>query len=93
MNNIEVGEYYAGNVRKEWRRLVGNPYQRIELATTLHFLELHLPAHGQVLDAGGGPGRYTLELAARGLATHFQTCTHPAVFGMSEHLRIVCRKL
>jgi hypothetical protein len=26
------------------------------------------------------------------LETHFQTCTHPAVVGMSEHMLIVCRK-
>ncbi len=26
------------------------------------------------------------------LETHFRTCTHPAVVGMSEHMLIVCRK-
>jgi len=26
------------------------------------------------------------------LETHFQTCTHPAVVGMSEHMLVVCRK-
>jgi len=24
--------------------------------------------------------------------THFQTCTHPAAVGISEHILIVCRK-
>ncbi|HEX9091726.1 MAG TPA: class I SAM-dependent methyltransferase, partial [Anaerolineales bacterium] len=25
--------------------------------------------------------------------THFQTCTHPSVVGMSEHMLIICRKI
>jgi len=32
----------------------------------MRFLEEYLPKHGLVLDAGGGPGRYTIELAKRG---------------------------
>jgi SAM-dependent methyltransferase len=32
----------------------------------LHYLEKYLPPEGVVLDAGGGPGRYTIELARRG---------------------------
>lgn len=32
----------------------------------MHFLEAYLPKHGLILDAGGGPGRYTIELAKRG---------------------------
>jgi ubiquinone/menaquinone biosynthesis C-methylase UbiE len=31
----------------------------------VHFLERYLPRTGLVLDAGGGPGRYTIELAKR----------------------------
>jgi SAM-dependent methyltransferase len=34
--------------------------------TSLHFLEKYLPRQGLVLDAGGGPGRYTMELAQQG---------------------------
>jgi ubiquinone/menaquinone biosynthesis C-methylase UbiE len=32
----------------------------------MHFVEKYLPKQGLVLDAGGGPGRYTIELAKRG---------------------------
>jgi 2-polyprenyl-3-methyl-5-hydroxy-6-metoxy-1,4-benzoquinol methylase len=32
----------------------------------MHFLEKHLPKKGLILDAGGGPGRYTIELARSG---------------------------
>lgn len=61
-----VREFYTESVRQEWRRLVKSPVRRLELDTTLHFLEQHLPATGVILDAGGGPGRYTIELAQRG---------------------------
>jgi SAM-dependent methyltransferase len=42
---------------------------RLEHLITSHALERHLPPPDtapRVLDAGGGPGRYTIELAARG---------------------------
>ena len=66
MTESIVREYYRGQVRKEWRRLVWDSYRRMELETTLYFLEKYLPKKGLILDAGGGPGRYTLELAKRG---------------------------
>ena len=66
MTETLVKEYYTGQVRKEWRRLVRDAYHRLEFMTTLHFLEKYLPPQGLILDAGGGPGRYTLELARRG---------------------------
>jgi SAM-dependent methyltransferase len=66
MTDHLVKEYYTSQVRAEWRRLVKSPYSRLELETTLHFMEKYLPPSGLVLDAGGGPGRYTYELARRG---------------------------
>ncbi len=66
MSDSLVLEYYANNVRSEWRRLVKDAYHRLEFATTLHFLEQYLPQRGCILDAGGGPGRYTIELAKMG---------------------------
>jgi SAM-dependent methyltransferase len=62
----DVRLFYTHQVRKEWRRLVRDPYHRLEFDTTLRFMERCLPAQGLVLDAGGGPGRYTCELARRG---------------------------
>lgn len=64
--DLLVKEYYSGQVRGEWRRLVKDAYHRLEFETSLHFMEKYLPAHGLILDAGGGPGRYTMELAKRG---------------------------
>ncbi len=66
MTETLVRDYYSSCVGKEWRRLVRDAYHRLEFQTTLHFLEKYLPEKGLVLDAGGGPGRYTIELAKRG---------------------------
>lgn len=61
-----VQEFYALQVRQEWRRLVMDAYHRLEFDTTLHFMEKYIPKNGSVLDAGCGPGRYSVELAQRG---------------------------
>lgn len=66
MTEILVKDYYTTHVHGEWRRLIQDAYHRLELETTLHYLEKYLPEKGLILDAGGGPGRYTLELAKRG---------------------------
>lgn len=62
----KVKQYYSEVGVKEWRRLVRDPYHRLEFETTMHFLKKHSPVEGLVLDAGGGPGRYTIELAKIG---------------------------
>jgi len=64
-----VKKYYSETGMKEWRRLVRDAYQRLEFDTTMHFLKKHLPKKGLILDAGGGPGRYTIELAKLGYNT------------------------
>jgi SAM-dependent methyltransferase len=66
MSESLVKEYYSTHVHGEWRRLVQDAYHRLEFDTTLHYLEKYLPERGLILDAGGGPGRYTLQLAQRG---------------------------
>ena len=57
---------YAEGVEREWRRLVKDPFHRLEFETTLRFLQKYIPKNGLVLDAGGGPGRYSIELAKTG---------------------------
>jgi SAM-dependent methyltransferase len=66
MTEKRVKDYYTACVRDEWRRLVQDAYHRLEFETTLHYLEKYLPDRGRILDAGGGPGRYSVELAKRG---------------------------
>ncbi len=62
----EIKEWFTKTSRGEWRRLQRDPYHKIEFIVTMHFLEKYLPKEGLLLDAGGGPGRYTIELAKRG---------------------------
>ena len=57
---------YSEHAEYEWQRLARDPFHRLEFDTTLRFLRKHLPPRGLILDAGGGPGRYTIELAKRG---------------------------
>jgi len=57
---------YSENVLREWKRLVKDPFHRLEFDTTLRFLKKYLPKNGTILDAGGGPGRYSIELAKMG---------------------------
>jgi ubiquinone/menaquinone biosynthesis C-methylase UbiE len=61
-----VKEWFTKTAVYEWRRLQIDPYHQIEFIVTLHFLKKYLPKEGLVLDAGGGPGRYTIELAKQG---------------------------
>lgn len=59
-----VERYYDREVETEWARL---DQHRTELAVTLRVLRRHLPAPpASVLDIGGGPGRYAIELARDG---------------------------
>lgn len=61
-----VKDWYTKQARQEWRRLQRDPYHQIEFIVTMHFLKKYLPKNGLILDAGGGPGRYTIELAKQG---------------------------
>ena len=64
--NRVVKEWFTKTASYEWRRLKQNPYHEIEFFVTMHFLIKYLPEKGLILDAGGGLGRYTIELAKRG---------------------------
>lgn len=61
-----VKQYYARTVAQEWRRLARDAYHRLEFDTTMRFVRQYFPKRGLVLDAGGGPGRYTIALAMAG---------------------------
>ncbi len=61
-----VRRYYDESAEREWGRLVRDPYHMLEYIVTMYHIEKHLSRNGLILDAGGGPGRYTIELAKRG---------------------------
>ncbi len=59
-----VKHYYDQQPALEWERL---EQHRTEFAVTMRALVEHLPpAPAKLLDCGGGPGRYAVELARRG---------------------------
>ena len=61
-----VRRVYAASVSGEWRRLKADSFRRLEWETTRRFLRRYLPKRGLVLDAGGGPGRYAIQLGRWG---------------------------
>lgn len=62
MNRVE--QHYNQQVDNEWERLARH---RTEFAVTLRSLSDHLPPPpAAILDIGGGPGRYAIELARSG---------------------------
>jgi 2-polyprenyl-6-methoxyphenol hydroxylase-like FAD-dependent oxidoreductase len=70
-----VRRAYGRDPEAEWRRLEAGTQARLEHLITSYALERHLPPPDsgerarravRVLDAGGGPGRYTIQLAERG---------------------------
>lgn len=60
-----VRNFYNKNAAFELNRL-DLPLCRIEFVATLKLIEKYFPASGQISDIGGGPGRYSVELAKRG---------------------------
>lgn len=66
MTEVLVKKFYSEQGIKEWRRLAKDVYHRLEFDTTNYFMQKYLPKDGLILDAGGGPGRYTVELGKKG---------------------------
>lgn len=58
--------YYNDEAENEWERLAANPKAELEFDNTIAYLESYLPESGQVLDAGGAAGRYSIWLANQG---------------------------
>ena len=61
-----VAQIYDENATREWKRLESAPFRSIEFLVTMDRILKYLPKTGKVLDTGGGPGRYTIELCRRG---------------------------
>jgi S-adenosylmethionine-dependent methyltransferase len=62
----KIAKLYDSNTEREWQRLVRDPYHSLELHTTLQSVYKYVPAGSTILDAGGGPGRYAIELCRAG---------------------------
>ncbi|ELY96941.1 hypothetical protein C482_14259 [Natrialba chahannaoensis JCM 10990] len=62
----ETQAFYDEYGTNEWDRLATGMDGELEFGETVDTLASNLPSSGQVLDAGGGAGRYSQWLAARG---------------------------
>jgi SAM-dependent methyltransferase len=65
-SSTDVAKVYTQFANSEWERLARAPYQELEFLITMYYLRRYLPSYGIILDAGGGPGRYSLELCRDG---------------------------
>jgi len=59
----DVERFYDDNADREAVRL---DRHRTEFAVTMHAITAHMASPADVLDIGGGPGRYALSLASQG---------------------------
>ncbi|MFA7673569.1 MAG: class I SAM-dependent methyltransferase [Clostridia bacterium] len=57
-----VKDYYDEDVLSEWKRIDNRP----EFLLTCRYIDRYVKAGDKVIDIGGGPGRYSLYLAAKG---------------------------
>jgi SAM-dependent methyltransferase len=63
---MDVSQAYDQNPQAEWERLARDAYHSLEFDLTLHHLRPHLAPGMLILDAGGGPGRYAIQLCREG---------------------------
>jgi 2-polyprenyl-3-methyl-5-hydroxy-6-metoxy-1,4-benzoquinol methylase len=61
----EVRDYFDHSGMQEWERLERTLQGRIMYRIHKHFLDKYVPEGACVLDAGCGPGRFSLDLARR----------------------------
>ncbi|MSP78242.1 MAG: class I SAM-dependent methyltransferase [Dehalococcoidia bacterium] len=59
-----VQDFYDRDPSVEWKQL-GTLYSRIEFQSTLRLINKYFPKSGSIVDIGGGPGRYAIELSRR----------------------------
>ncbi len=80
-----VIEAYDRAPEREWQRLAKDPYHQLEFLTTMYLIKKHFPCEGLVLDAGGGPGRYAIELCRVGYRVELVDIS-PGNIAMAEEL-------
>ncbi|MBN1878218.1 MAG: hypothetical protein JXA33_28625 [Anaerolineae bacterium] len=89
---MEAEPFYDEFAPKEWERL---EQYRTEFAVSLKVINEFLPKSPcSVLDVGGGPGRYAIELARQGYSVTLLDILgqEPTLYGASDHLLYVGEK-
>ncbi len=61
-----IARFFDDYGTREWERFDASPMDRVGLEVHLRLLREHIRSGDRVLDAGAGPGRFTLELARLG---------------------------
>ena len=61
-----VAAFFDEYGEREWTRFEGGPSSPLSIAVHTHVLQRFIHAGDRVLDAGAGPGRFTIELAQIG---------------------------
>ncbi|MCA1566413.1 MAG: methyltransferase domain-containing protein [Acidobacteria bacterium] len=61
-----IGDYFDNYGEREWARLDADMESRVSFHLHRAFLEKFVAAGAEVLEAGAGPGRFTIELAKLG---------------------------
>ena len=59
----KIKKFYDSEVIREWERMDRHP---LEFGVTMRYMDKCYPKSGEVLDVGGGPGRYSIMLAKKG---------------------------
>lgn len=65
-NGVSVRDFYNESAEREFSRTTSDAAHMLEFQTTEHFYKKYLKPGMKILDAGGGPGRYTIDLARQG---------------------------
>jgi 2-polyprenyl-3-methyl-5-hydroxy-6-metoxy-1,4-benzoquinol methylase len=84
----DIRDYYDRRASHEWERLTQDAYQSLEFRATMAALRDHLPARGRILDAGGGPGRYAIELCRLGYTVALLDCSEKCVVLARENFSV-----
>jgi SAM-dependent methyltransferase len=61
-----IARFYDDYGEREWERVVLDPAQRVSFEVHRRMLDKYIKAGDRVLEAGSGPGRFTIELARIG---------------------------
>lgn len=61
-----IRRFYDDYAEREWERLEATPRSRVSFQIHRHYLQQFVKAGDHVVEAGAGPGRFTIELARLG---------------------------
>src|SRR5262249_32248748 len=94
-----ISRFYDEYGEREWSRHEATPAARVSFHVHRHYLQQFIRSGATVLEAGSGPGRFTIELAKLGAAitvgdiSPTQLDLHRRMVGHTEHeLAVVARE-